>query len=59
MKRLTLLILVLLAVTAVSGAVVWDVHRLDRDFRLLFSLLGQARLDAFYRDTTVIVVMAT
>ncbi|HAR97895.1 MAG TPA: hypothetical protein DCS11_03170 [Syntrophus sp. (in: bacteria)] len=41
--------------TTAGGAVVWDVHRLDRDFKLLFSLLGQARLDAFYRDTTVIV----
>ena len=55
MKRLPLLILVLLAVSVVSAAVVWDVHRLDRDFRHLFSLLNQARLDAFYKDTTVIV----
>ncbi len=37
------------------GSVVWDVHRLDRDFKRLFSLLSQARLDAFYGDATIIV----
>ena len=49
------MIFILLPIAVVSVAVSWDLQRLDKDFNQLYSLLKTARLDAFYKDTTIIV----
>jgi len=49
------LIFILLAIAVASVAVLWDVQRLYKDSNRLYSLLKTARLDAFYKDTTIIV----
>lgn len=56
-KRLNLrtLIVILLPIAVAGVAISWDLQRLDKDFRQLYSLLRTARLDAFYKDTTIIV----
>ena len=50
----TLIFILLLC--AVAGLIVlWEVHRLNDDFNRLYSLLRTARVNAFYKDTTIIV----
>lgn len=49
------LIFILLPLAVVSMAISWDLQRLDNDFSQLYSLLKNARSDAFYKDTTIIV----
>ena len=49
------LIFILLPITVASVAVSWDLRRLDEDFNHLYSLLKNARWDAFYKDATIIV----
>jgi Tfp pilus assembly protein FimT len=49
------LIFILLPIAVASVAISWDLRRLDKDFSHLYSLLRTARLDAFYKDTTIIV----
>ena len=45
---------VLVIVTG-AGFILWDMHRLDRDFSNLHSILKSARLDAIFKDTTIVV----
>jgi hypothetical protein len=49
------LIFILLTIAVVYGGILWDLQRLDKDFNHLYLLLRTARLDAFYKDTTIIV----
>jgi hypothetical protein len=49
------LIFILLPIAVASVAILWDLQRLDKDFNHLYSLLRTARLDAFYKKTTIIV----
>jgi Tfp pilus assembly protein FimT len=49
------LIFILLPIAVASVAIAWDLQRLDKDFNHLYLLLRTARLDAFYKDTTIIV----
>lgn len=49
------LIFILLHIAGACLAISWDLHRLDNNFNQLYSLLRTARLDAFYKDTTIIV----
>ena len=45
----------LLIIAGVYGGTLWDLQRLDKDFNQLYLLLRTARVDALYKDTTVIV----
>jgi len=45
----------LLTIAVVYGGFLWDLQRLDKNFNQLFLLLRTARVDALYKDTTVIV----
>ena len=49
------LIFILLTIAVVYGGFLWDLQRLDKNFKQLFLLLRTARGDALYKDTTVIV----
>jgi len=48
-------IFLLLTIAVVYGSILWDLQRLDKDFNQLYLLLRTARVDALYKDTTVIV----
>jgi len=45
----------LLFIALVTVAIAWDLNRLDKDFKKLYSLPRTARSDALYKDTTIIV----
>ena len=45
----------LLFIALVTVTIAWDLNRLDKDFKKLYSLLRTARSDALYKDTTIIV----
>ena len=49
------LIFILVTIAVAYGAVLWDLQRLDKDFKQLYLMLRTARVDALYMDTTVIV----
>src|SRR5450759_5251057 len=49
------LIFILLTLAVVYGGILWDLHRLDKNFDQLYLLLRTARVDALYMKTTVIV----
>ena len=49
------MIFLLLTIAVVYGSILWDLQRLDKDFNQLYLLLRTARVDALYKDTTVIV----
>jgi hypothetical protein len=49
------LIFILLIIVVVYGGILWDLQRLDKDFDQLHLLLRTARVDALFKDTTVIV----
>jgi hypothetical protein len=49
------LIFILLPIAVASVVILWDLQRLDKDFNHLYLLLRTARLDAFYKKTTIIV----
>ena len=49
------LIFILLTIAVVYGGILWDLQRLDKNFDQLYLLLRTARVDALYKDTTVIV----
>ena len=49
------LIFILLPIVVASVVILWDLQRLDKDFNHLYLLLRTARLDALYRETTIII----
>jgi len=49
------LIFILLPVVLVGVAISWDLQRLDSDFNRLYLLLRNARWDAFYKNSTIVV----
>jgi hypothetical protein len=49
------LIFILSIIAVMYGGILWDLHCLDKDFDQLYLLLRTARVDALYKDTTVIV----
>jgi len=49
------LIFILFSVAIANLAILWDLQRLNDNFNRLYFLLKTARLDAFYKDTTIIV----
>jgi hypothetical protein len=48
-------LLLLLSAAILGFLLTWDMKRLDEDFTRLYKILGTARLDAFYKETTIIV----
>ena len=44
-----------MTIAVAYGAILWDLQRLDKDFKQLYLMLRTARVDALYMDTTVIV----
>jgi hypothetical protein len=49
------LIFILLPIAVASVVILWDLQCLDKDFNRLYLLLRTARLDAFYKKTTIII----